>query len=184
MDIRHFGISGVCLLFPRCFDDDRGSFAEIFNHRVLQELLAMNAPFVQDNFNRSTRAGTVRALHFQKPPNAQGKLVRVTRGLIRDVAVDVRKGSPTFGEHIIVDLAADRLELFWVPPGFAHGFVTLVPDTEVTYKTTAYYSPADEVGIAWDDHDLSIDWGISAAEAILSDRDRSLPSFAKLESPF
>ena len=184
MEIRRFEISGLCLLTPRRFEDDRGLFAEVFNARALTEVLGPDAVFVQDNLSRSRRAGTVRALHFQKPPNAQGKLVRVSQGAIRDVAVDLRVGSETYGHHLGVDLVADALELFWVPPGFAHGFVTLAPDTEVTYKTTAYYSPEDEAGIAWDDPDLAIDWGVTAENAVLADRDRVQPAFADLGAPF
>lgn len=184
MEIRRFDISEVCLLLPRTFVDERGLFAEIFNARAFAEALGPEAVFVQDNLSRSVRAATVRALHFQKPPMAQGKLVRVSRGAIRDVAVDLRTGSPTYGRHVAVDLRADEVALFWVPPGFAHGYVTLAPNTEVTYKTTAYYSPADEVGIAWDDPDLGIDWGVTAAEAVLSDRDRAQGAFADLVSPF
>lgn len=184
MEIRRFDISGVCLLTPRRFADERGLFAEIFNTRAFAEVLGSDTGFVQDNLSRSTHAGTVRALHFQKPPMAQGKLVRVTRGAIRDVAVDLRTGAGTYGRHVAVELKADDLELFWVPPGFAHGFVTLEPETEVTYKTTAYYSPGDEVGIAWDDPDLAIDWGIAPAAAVLSERDRVQGAFADLVSPF
>ena len=184
MEIRRFDISDVCLLTPRQFADERGVFTEIFNARALQEVLGPDAAFVQDNLSRSTRAGTVRALHFQKPPMAQGKLVRVSGGAIRDVAVDLRRGSGTYGQHVAVDLVAAALELFWVPPGFAHGFVTLEPDTEVTYKTTAYYSPGDEVGIAWDDPDLAIDWGVRADQAVVAERDRAQPPFAALVSPF
>ena len=184
MDVKRFEISEVCLLRPHQHEDDRGWFAEIYNQDLLNRVLGTELSIVQDNVNRSTRVGTVRALHLQNPPNAQGKLVRVTRGSIRDVAVDVRKGSPTYGGHVAVELRADRLELFWVPPGFAHGFVTLAPETEVSFKTTAYYSPADEVGIAWNDPELGIDWGVSEAEAILSERDRMLPLFAALRSQF
>ena len=184
MDIRRFDIEGPCLLTPRRFEDDRGLFAEMFNARALAEALGPDLTFVQDNLSRSTRTGTVRALHFQAPPNPQGKLVRVSRGRVRDVAVDLRRGSASYGRHVAVELSAEALELFWVPPGFAHGFVTRAPDTEVTYKTTAYYSPADEVGIAWDDPDLAIDWGVTADTAVLSARDRAQPAFAALVSPF
>ncbi len=184
MDIRRFGIDGPCLLTPRQFADTRGVFAEILNARRFAAVLGPDAVFVQDNLSRSRRAGTVRALHFQKPPHAQGKLVRVSRGRIRDVAVDLRKRSGSYGRHVAVELSAEALELFWVPPGFAHGFVTLEDDTEVTYKTTAYYSPEDEVGIAWNDPLLGIDWGVSDAGAVLTDRDRAQPGFAALVSPF
>lgn len=184
MEIRRFEIPELCLLTPTQFADDRGTFAEILNARRFVELLGPEAIFVQDNLSRSRHKGTVRALHFQKPPNAQGKLVRVSRGRILDVAVDLRKGSASYGDHVAVELCADPLELFWVPPGFAHGFVTLEPDTEVTYKTTAYYSPGDEVGIAWDDPVIGINWGVTADNAVLAARDRALPSFEDLDSPF
>lgn len=184
MEIRRFDISGLGLLTPTQFEDDRGMFAEVLNARRFLEVLGPEAIFVQDNLSRSHRKGTVRALHFQKPPNAQGKLVRVSRGRILDVAVDLRKNSPSYGEHVAVELGAEKLELFWVPQGFAHGFVTLEPNTEVTFKTTAYYSPDDEVGIAWDDPVLGIDWGVTAGEAVLAARDRAQPGFADLVSPF
>jgi dTDP-4-dehydrorhamnose 3,5-epimerase len=184
MEIVPLAIPEVRLIRPRRFQDVRGHFAELYNQRTLGEALGLSGPLVQDNLSHSARSGTVRALHFQRPPNAQGKLVRVTRGAIRDVAVDLRRGSPTFGAHVMVELSERELALLWVPEGFAHGFVTTAPDTEVNYKVTAYYSPADEVGVQWDDPDLGIPWGVSAAEATLSDRDRRQTAFAALESPF
>lgn len=180
MDIKNLELPDIRLVTPKRFEDARGYFAELFNMRAMQEALGLDAPFVQDNLSWSPRAGTVRALHLQSPPHAQGKLVRVTQGAIRDVAVDVRPGSATYGAHVARDLSAERLEMLWVPPGFAHGFVTLVPDTEVTFKTTAYYAPQAEIGVRWDDPDLAIDWGISPDAATISDQDRALPQLREI----
>lgn len=177
-------IAAVVRIVPRALRDERGTFMELFNQRTLEAGLGLQIPFVQDNQSYSTYAGTVRALHFQAPPMAQGKLVRVVKGAIRDVAVDVRRSSATYGQHVTVDLDADMDEMLWVPPGFAHGYVTRAPETEVTFKTTAYFSPTDEVGVIWNDPDLAIDWGISAAQAVMSDKDQALPPFAALSSPF
>lgn len=184
MEIRRLELPDVCLIVPRRFEDTRGSFSEIYNHAALEDALQLRRPFVQDNLSVSPKAGTVRALHFQRPPNAQGKLIRVAHGAIRDVAVDVRDGSPSFGQHVMVQLTDKNLELLWVPEGFAHGFVTTAPDTEVTYKTTAYYSPSHEVGIRWNDPVLGIDWGISEDEALVSERDQMLSSFSEIEASF
>ncbi|MBU1235600.1 MAG: dTDP-4-dehydrorhamnose 3,5-epimerase [Gammaproteobacteria bacterium] len=184
MEIRRLSIPDVCIITLQCFEDSRGCFAELFNERLLADRFGLNLPFVQDNLSRSTSVNTVRALHFQRPPNAQGKLLRVVRGSIRDIAVDVRRASHTYGQHISIDLSEERLELLWIPPGFAHGFITTAPCTEVNFKTTAYYSPTDEVGIIWNDPDLQINWGVSGEEAILSERDSCLPPFSKLDSPF
>lgn len=177
-------IAAVVRLVPKIFKDDRGEFSEIFNLRRIAEGLGIDLPFVQDNLSRSTHAGTVRALHFQAPPIAQGKLVRVAKGAILDIAVDVRKGSPSYGQHVAVELSEDKMDMLWVPPGFAHGYVTRQPNTEVTYKTTDYFSPDHEVGMRWDDPDLGIDWGLGGQKAILSERDRDLPPYATLDSPF
>lgn len=184
MEVRRFDIPGPCLVPLRRFEDARGWFGEICNMRDLAPVLGPGTVFVQDNVSLSRQAGTVRALHFQRPPNAQGKLVQVLRGAIMDVAVDVRSGAPSYGRHVSVRLTAERPELFWVPEGFAHGFATLEPDTEVLFRTTGYYSPEDEVGIVWNDPQLAIDWGLPDGAAVLSDRDRALPPFSALRSPF
>ena len=139
--------------------------------------------FVQDNMSLSTDAGTVRALHYQSPPRAQGKLVGVVRGAVRDVAVDARRGSPTYGQHIEVELSADTGAQLWVPEGFLHGFATLLPDTVLAYKVTDTYAPDCDGAVAWDDPELGIDWGLRGP-AIVSGRDRAAPRWADWESPF
>lgn len=182
MEVVPLDIPEVRLIRPRRFEDSRGVFAEIYNERVMAGLLGLAGPLVQDNLSVSSRANTVRAFHFQRPPSAQGKLVRVVRGAIRDVAVDVRRGSASYGRHVSIDLSAARLELLWVPEGFAHGFATTEPETEVTFKTSAYYSPADEVGFLWNDPALGIHWGFPEEAAVISDRDRALPRLAQIDT--
>ena len=159
--------------------DDRGWFMEIWriDHAAA---LGLDAAFVQDNGAWSERAGTVRGLHYQEAPAAQGKLVRVVRGAIWDVAVDLRAGSLTCGRWVAVCLDARAGESLWIPPGFAHGYCTLVDDTEVAYKVTAFHAPALERGIAWDDPDLAIPWPVAREDAIVSVRDRALPRWAAL----
>ena len=141
MNIQRLTVPDVLLIEPKKFGDARGFFSEVWSRRALAEV-GLDADFVQDNHSLSTEAGVVRGLHFQKAPSAQGKLVRVVRGAILDVAVDIRVGSPTFGRHVSAVLSADNANQICVPKGFAHGFCTLEPDTEVFYKTTAYYAPA------------------------------------------
>jgi len=136
------------------------------------------AAFVQDNHVRSAQKGVLRGLHFQAPPHAQGKLVRCSRGAILDVAVDIRKGSPSYGRHIAIELSATNWEQLWIPPGFAHGYVTLEDDCEVIYKVTDYYAPECDRGIAWDDPALSIDWRVPADQLLLSDKDTRHPRLA------
>jgi dTDP-4-dehydrorhamnose 3,5-epimerase len=144
----------------------------------------MTAPFIQDNHVRSTQKGVLRGLHFQTPPHAQGKLVRCTRGSILDVAVDIRVGSPSYGRHVAAALSADNWAQLWVPPGFAHGYLTLEDDCEVIYKVTDYYAPECDRGLAWDDPALQITWGISAADVVLSDKDRKQPKLAEMPPAF
>ncbi len=172
-------LPGPLLLTVRRFADARGAFAETYSRR---DFAAVGVPdeFVQDNWSRSERTGTVRGLHFQRPPHAQGKLVRVLRGRILDVAVDLRRSSPRLGHHVAVELAAGDGRMLYVPPGFAHGFCTLEPATEVAYKVTAEDAPDADAGIAWDDPDLGIDWPVSRRYAVLSDKDNRLPRFAEL----
>jgi dTDP-4-dehydrorhamnose 3,5-epimerase len=143
------------------------------------ESFGITGEFVQDNHSMSAEVGTVRALHYQLPPMAQGKLVRVIRGAILDVAVDIRRASPTFGRHVAVTLTADNWQQMWVPPGFAHGFVTLEPHTEVIYKVTDFYSPEHERGICWNDPSIAINWGVAPEQAILSGRDTKHPMLAQ-----
>jgi dTDP-4-dehydrorhamnose 3,5-epimerase len=174
-----FPVPGPLLITLRPFADARGAFAETYSRRDFRAL-GIAEEFVQDNQSLSRQPGTVRGLHFQAPPHAQAKLVRVLRGRILDVAVDLRAASPTFGRHIAVELAAEDARMLYIPAGFAHGFATRAPDTEVSYKASAPYAPAADRGIAWDDPALGIAWGVAPADAILSDKDRRLPRLAEL----
>lgn len=176
-------IPDVLVLKPRYFQDYRGYFVETYNARAAREI-GLKADFVQDNQAFSIRRGTVRALHFQVPPRVQAKLVRVLRGSIYDVAVDLRAGSPTYGRWTAATLTAQGGEQLFVPHGFAHGYCTLEDDTEVAYKVDCYYAPECEQGIVWNDPTLAIGWPISAAEAVLSDKDQKLSGFREFVSPF
>lgn len=157
---------------------------ETFKSSLFLEKTGCDATFVQDNQSLSVSAFTVRGLHFQHPPFAQGKLVRCTQGEIIDIAVDVRKGSSTFGQHVSVHLTSENKEQLWLPEGFLHGFVTLVENTIVQYKCTNYYSAECDGNVRWNDETLDIDWGIDAKNAVLSDKDKLAPSFENFESPF
>jgi len=176
-------IPDVVLIKPRRFADDRGWFEETWNARRLAES-GLEIHFVQDNQSLSVSPGTIRGLHFQVPPNAQGKLVRAVRGAVLDVAVDIRKGSPTYGRWVCAELSEENGHQLWVPRGFAHGFCTRVPDTAVCYKVDGFYDRECEGGIRFDDPDLAIDWGIPPHEAVLSDKDRVLPSLRELGDVF
>ena len=167
----------VKILAPKRFKDGRGFFSETYNRRALAELAGIDCEFVQDNHSLSAERGVVRGLHYQVAPTAQHKRVRVARGAILDIAVDLRRSSPTFGRHVAARISADEWNQIFVPIGFAHGFVTIEPNTEVIYKVSDYYSPAHERGIRWDDPDLKIDWGIDPHAAVLSERDRKHPAF-------
>lgn len=179
----HRDIPGLIVVEPKKFGDHRGFFSETYNRARMAEL-GFDLEFVQDNHALSAQVGVVRGLHFQSPPFAQDKLVRVARGAILDVAVDIRRGSPTFGDHAAVELSAANWRQLLAPAGFAHGYVTLEPDTEVIYKVTAYYAPDHDHGVLWSDPDLGIDWGIGPEAAILSEKDRALGGFAALDTPF
>ncbi len=157
--------------------DERGWFMETWRSD-LASALGLDAAFVQDNNAWSARAGTVRGLHYQLAPSAQGKLVRVVRGAVWDVAVDLRAGSPNLGRWVAVCLSADNAEQLWIPPGFAHGYCTLVDDTELAYKVTAFHAPDLERGVAWDDPDLALPWPVAREDAVVSERDRALPRWA------
>jgi len=176
-------IPDVILVRPKKFGDHRGFFSETFRSDRYAEA-GIPGPFVQDNHSLSADVGTLRGLHFQTAPSAQGKLVRCTAGRILDVAVDIRVGSPTYGQHVSAELTAEGGEQFWVPVGFAHAFVTLAPDTEVQYKVTAYYDPDADRGLAWDDPDLGIDWGLGDKTPVLSDKDRKHPRLSELPPYF
>jgi dTDP-4-dehydrorhamnose 3,5-epimerase len=183
MEVKTLDISGVLLLKPRHFRDARGYFIETYSARVA-EAAGVTAAFVQDNQALSLKRGTVRALHFQVPPKAQAKLVRVLRGSVYDVAVDLRLGSPSYGKWVAATLTAQSGEQMFVAGGFGHGYCTLEDDTEVAYKVDDYYAPECERGLAWDDPTLAIPWPVSSADAVLSEKDRRLPRFADFASPF
>lgn len=171
-------LQGVKLVVPKRIDDARGSFSELWNARDFQAA-GIDALFVQDNFTLNLHKHTIRGLHYQAPPAMQGKLLRVSRGSILDVVVDVRVGSPSFGRHVSAVLSADNWHQMWIPPGFAHGYCTLVADSEVHYKVTGFYSPAHDRGIAWNDPALGIAWPVAEDAAMLSDRDRRNPRLAE-----
>ncbi|WP_297976671.1 dTDP-4-dehydrorhamnose 3,5-epimerase [uncultured Amaricoccus sp.] len=183
MDVRATAIPEVKLLSPRRFGDHRGYFCETWSAPRMAAA-GLDVAFVQDNESLSAQVGTLRGLHFQAPPFAQAKLVRVARGAIRDVAVDVRRGSPTFGRWVAEELSAASAAQLLVPRGFLHGFVTLVPDTLVLYKVDNPYDAASDGGVAWNDPDLGVDWGWPADAVVLSDKDRAQPAFRAWESPF
>lgn len=170
-------IPEVVLLTPKRILDERGFFSETYNRQRLADA-GIEADFVQDNHSLSKTKGVVRGLHFQGPPHAQGKLIRVARGAIFDVAVDIRHGSPSFGQHVSATLSAENWGQLWVPAGFAHGFCTLEADTEVLYKTTDYYAAEASHGIKWDDPALDIKWPVQAADATLSNTDQTHLPFA------
>lgn len=176
-------LSDVKIIQPRRFHDTRGFFSETWNAKGWAAH-GIDADFVQDNQSMSHQIGTVRGLHFQAPPHAQGKLVRCARGRLLDVVVDLRKGSPDYGRWCAVELSFENGRQLWVPPGFAHGFVTREADTEIAYKCTGYYAPGSEGSLNWADPDLGITWGIDTDQAVLSDKDAKAPAFATFESPF
>ncbi len=173
MNVIQTALSDVLLFEPRVFGDDRGYFFESFRQDLF-ERHAGKRVFVQDNESFSCR-GVLRGLHYQKPPHTQGKLVRVVRGRVLDVAVDVRTGSPTFGRHVAEELSDENRRMMWIPPGFAHGFLVLSETALFSYKCDAYYAPGAEVGVAWNDPDLGIDWGMLPDEVTLSPKDLLLP---------
>jgi dTDP-4-dehydrorhamnose 3,5-epimerase len=176
-------LAGVKILTPRKIRDERGYFSETYNRQALAAS-GIDLIFVQDNHSLSTEKGVVRGLHFQSPPFAQDKLVRVVRGAILDVAVDLRASSPTFGRHVAVELSAANWRQLLIPIGFAHGFCTLEPDTQVLYKVTNYYSAIHDKGLAWDDRALGINWPIAVERAILSEKDRKHPILRDLPPIF
>lgn len=176
-------IPDVVLIEPRRFHDSRGYFMETFNRREANRL-GLYCDFVQDNESLSVHRGTVRGLHFQVPPHSQTKFVRVLSGSIFDVAIDLRRGSPTFGLWCAATLTAGIGNQLYIPRGFAHAYCTLEPHTQVAYKVDDYYAPECDAGLIWNDPDLGIDWPITAQRAILSEKDVALPRLAKFDSPF
>ena len=181
--VEPLAIPEVRIIRPRRHGDARGFFSETWSRQALAEA-GIGLDFVQDNHAFSAEAGTVRGLHFQIPPYAQAKLVRVVRGAILDVAVDIRAGSPTYGRHVAAVISAAEWNQILVPVGFAHGLATLEPGTEVLYKVSAPYSPAHDKGLLWNDPALGIDWPVGEAEAIVSDKDRRQPQLADLPDWF
>jgi dTDP-4-dehydrorhamnose 3,5-epimerase len=171
------------LIVPKRHVDDRGWFSETFRENRLRDI-GVTCHFVQDNQSSSKRAGTLRGFHFQLPPAAQAKLVCVLRGRILDVAVDVRRGSPSFGKYVSLELSADSGRQFYIPVGFAHGYVSLEDDVLVMYKVSAYYSPAHDSGIRWNDPDIAFPWPLNDTDIIASDKDRQLPFLNEFTSPF
>lgn len=175
MEVTQLAIPDVKLLKPRKFGDNRGFFSETYNRQTLIDQAGIDIAFVQDNQSLSEHKGVVRALHYQLAPYKQDKLVRVLTGSILDVAVDIRRGSPTFGKHVSAVISADNWTQIFVPAGFAHGFVTLEAGTEVLYKVSAPYSPSHERAIRWNDPDVGVDWPVTEADAVLSGKDNVAP---------
>ena len=180
MQVTQSKLSGLIVIDPEVFGDDRGYFFESFNEETYKSA-GLVERFVQDNESRSVK-GVLRGLHFQEPPYAQGKLVRVARGAVMDVSVDIRKDSPTYGQWVAYELSEHNKRQVWIPPGFAHGFVTLEDDTIFIYKCSSIYKRESESSIRWNDPDLNIDWGIS--DPIVSEKDKVAPLFKDLKSPF
>ena len=183
MQLERLSIPDVVLLKPTRFGDMRGYFMETFRLEWFQRSIG-NFVFVQENRSFSAEVGTVRGLHFQLEPRAQGKLVSCTAGALLDVAVDIRVTSPTYGQYVSAELTADNAHQLWVPPGFAHGFCTLKPDTVISYKVTDYYAPDCDRGLLWNDPALNIDWPIADGDAVLSHKDKKQPLLAELETNF
>ena len=183
MDIEPLAIPDVKLIRPKRFGDARGFFSEVYSKAALAKA-GITMEFVQDNHSRSAKVGTIRGLHFQTRPFGQDKLVRVAKGRILDVAVDVRRASPTFGKYVAAELSADNWTQILVPIGFAHAFCTLEPDTEVLYKVSNVYAPANDGGILWNDPDIGIEWPLDGIEPTLSDKDAKLPRLRDLPPLF
>ena len=181
MEFETTRLEGVMLVRPRKFEDDRGSFTETWNMHAFEEVVGEPIQFKQSNESVS-RAGVLRGMHFQIPPRGQGKLVRVNRGRVMDVAVDLRKESPTFGQHVAVELSAENRWQLWIPLGFAHGFLALEDDSTLQYQCTDMYHPQSEQSLAWDDPDLGIKWGVD--RPFVSERDQAASAFASFKSPF
>lgn len=175
-------IPGLLVVEPKVFEDSRGYFFESFNQKLFAEH-GIDCQFVQDNQSKSSY-GVIRGLHFQENPHSQAKLVRVLNGSILDVAVDIRKDSPTYGKHFSIELTSDNKKQLWVPAGFAHGFSVLSETAIVLYKCDQFYNKASEGGVRWDDIDLNIDWRIPTDKAVISEKDQKLPSFKDLVTNF
>jgi len=183
MEIEQTALSGVVLITPPRFGDHRGFFSESYSRAKLSRA-GIEIEFVQDNHSLSREQGTIRGLHFQAPPHAQDKLVRCGRGALFDVAVDIRTGSPTYGQWVGYELSFENGRQLLVPAGFAHGFMTLEPDTEIVYKCSDYYAPETEGALLWSDPDIGIDWPLGDAAPVLSDKDAAAPGLSGFQSPF
>jgi dTDP-4-dehydrorhamnose 3,5-epimerase len=181
MEFIETSLKGAYIIKPKVFQDERGFFVESYSEKVFAEN-RIDAKFVQDNHSLSVKKGVLRGLHFQLPPNEQAKLVRVTRGKVYDVVVDIRKNSPTYGKWEGVELSAENFKMLFVPRGFAHAFLTLEDNTEFMYKVDNFYAPESDSGIIWDDPDLAIDWPIK--DPFLSEKDSKLQKFKDFDSPF
>lgn len=179
--VEKFDIDGLLCYTPRRFEDERGLFFESFNHKLFSEFVGQEINFVQDNESWS-KSGVVRGLHLQAPPYAQGKLVRVVKGKVYDVAVDIRHNSPTYGKWVGIELSRENGKVFWIPEGFAHGFVSLEDDSVFQYKCTNYYHKDSEMAIRWDDQDLGINWQVE--NPVLSEKDEEAESFKDFKTPF
>lgn len=175
-------IPGLLIIEPKVFGDERGFFFESYNETAFNEATGVSPRFVQDNHSKSVK-GVLRGLHYQLPPKAQGKLVRVVQGEVFDVAVDIRKGSPTYGQWVGEILSADNKKQLWIPPGFAHGFLTLSDTAEFLYKTTDYWSPEHERAIIWNDATLNIDWPLNGRQPTLAAKDAAAVAFSAAEIP-
>ena len=183
MDIRDSSLSDVKIIDPGRHRDERGWLSEIWNPAALADI-GLDIVFVQDNQSHNPRAGAVRALHFQHPPHAQGNLIVCLSGRIYDVALDLRVGSPSYGEHVGLEMHADDTRQIWIPPGFAHGYCALEPGTRVLYKLTAPFAPEASGGILWNDPALGIEWPLSGLDVMVNERDEKWPTLAAFESPF
>lgn len=183
MQFQKTAISEVVIVIPKRIGDSRGYFSETFRQDMFAENIG-NFELIQDNQSLSAEIGTIRGLHFQLDPCAQGKLVRCIAGAIFDVAVDIRRGSPTYGKHVTAELTADNGHQLWVPRGFAHGFCTVEPNSIISYKVTSYYSPAHDRGLLWNDPEIGIQWPVDEGKAVLSTKDKFQPRLADLEDAF
>ncbi len=182
MEVKQYPLAGLVEFIPRVFADDRGVFFETFSARLMAQAGATATEWVQDNQSNSKK-GVLRGLHYQRPPHAQAKLVRVGQGRALDVAVDLRSDSPTYGQHQLVELSAERANMLYIPVGFAHGFMALEDDTIFLYKVSDYYAPTAEGGLRWDDADLNINWGTEVTP-LVSGKDDELPLFKDFTTPF
>ena len=183
MKITETALPGVLILEPRRFGDERGWFMESWNRETLRGH-GIEIDFVQDNHSYSAPKGTVRGLHYQAPPHAQAKLVRCGRGALRDVAVDIRRGSPTYGQWTGAELSFDNGRQLLIPEGFLHGFMTLEPDCEIVYKCSDFYAPECDGAVRWDDPDIGIEWPDTGADPVLSEKDAKAPALADFDTPF